>query len=67
LAMAREIAAKNPDAIRAGKRLLNLMGEGDQHAILLAESQEQGALIGSTNQVEAVMANLEKRVPQFAD
>ena len=67
LAMAKEIAAKNPDAIRAGKRLLNLMGEGDQHAILLAESQEQGALIGSTNQVEAVMANLEKRVPQFAD
>jgi len=43
------------------------MGEGDQHAILLAESQEQGALIGSTNQVEAVMANLQKRAPQFAD
>jgi enoyl-CoA hydratase/carnithine racemase len=67
LALAAEIAAKNPHAIRAGKRLLNLMGEGDQHAILLAESQEQGALIGSANQVEAVMANLEKRVPGFAD
>jgi enoyl-CoA hydratase/carnithine racemase len=67
LAMAAEIAGKNPDAIRAGKRLLNLMGEGDQHAILLAESKEQGALIGSKNQVEAVMANLQKRSPQFAD
>jgi enoyl-CoA hydratase/carnithine racemase len=67
LAMAAEIAGKNPDAIRAGKRLLNLMGEGDQHAILLAESQEQGALIGSKNQVEAVMANLRKREPSFAD
>jgi enoyl-CoA hydratase/carnithine racemase len=67
LALAAEIASKNPHAIRAGKRLLNLMGEGDQHAILLAESQEQGALIGSTNQVEAVMANLQKRSPQFAD
>jgi enoyl-CoA hydratase/carnithine racemase len=67
LALAAEIAAKNPHAIRAGKRLLNLMGEGDQHAILLAESQEQGALIGSANQVEAVMANLQKRSPQFAD
>ena len=67
LALAAEIAGKNPDAIRAGKRLLNLMGEGDQHAILLAESQEQGALIGSANQVEAVMANLKKRSPQFAD
>jgi enoyl-CoA hydratase/carnithine racemase len=67
LALAAEIASKNPHAIRAGKRLLNLMGEGDQHAILIAESKEQGALIGSTNQVEAVMANLEKRVPRFAD
>jgi enoyl-CoA hydratase/carnithine racemase len=67
LALAAEIAGKNPHAIRAGKRLLNLMGEGDQHAILLAESQEQGALIGSANQVEAVTANLQKRSPQFAD
>ena len=67
LALAREIASKNPDAIRAGKRLLNLAAEADQHAILLAESQEQGALIGSPNQVEAVMANLQKREPLFAD
>ena len=67
LALAVEIAGKNPHAIRAGKRLLNLMGEGDQHAILLAESQEQGALIGSANQIEAVMANLQKRAASFAD
>jgi enoyl-CoA hydratase/carnithine racemase len=67
LALAAEIAGKNPHAIRAGKRLLNLMAEGDQHAILLAESEEQGALIGSPNQVEAVMANLQKRAPSFTD
>ncbi|MDB5476816.1 MAG: enoyl-CoA hydratase/isomerase [Phenylobacterium sp.] len=67
LALAREIAAKNPHAIRAGKRLLNLMAEGDQHAILLEESREQTALIGSPNQVEAVTANLQKREPSFAD
>ena len=67
LALAAEIATKNPHAIRAGKRLLNLMAEGDQHAILLEESKEQGALIGSANQVEAVTANLQKRAPQFAD
>ena len=67
LALAAEIASKNPHAIRAGKRLLNLMGDGDQHAILLAESQEQGALIGSPNQIEAVTANLQKRGPSFAD
>ncbi|HEX4182762.1 MAG TPA: crotonase/enoyl-CoA hydratase family protein [Caulobacteraceae bacterium] len=67
LAFAREVAAKNPDAIRAGKRLLDLAIEGDQHAILLAETTEQVKLIGSPNQVEAVKANLEKRAPQFTD
>ena len=67
LAFAKEVAAKNPDAIRAGKRLLDLAIEGDQHAILLAETTEQVKLIGSPNQVEAVKANLEKRAPQFVD
>jgi enoyl-CoA hydratase/carnithine racemase len=67
LTLAREIATRSPDAIRGGKRLLDLMREADQHAILLAESKEQGALIGSPNQVEAVMANLQKREPTFVD
>ena len=67
LAFAREVAGRNPEAIRAGKRLLDLAIEGDQHAILLAETTEQVKLIGSPNQVEAVKANLEKRAPQFAD
>jgi enoyl-CoA hydratase/carnithine racemase len=67
LAFARDVAAKNPHAIRAGKRLLNLAAEADQHQILLEESREQGALIGAPNQVEAVMANLQKREPVFAD
>lgn len=67
LALAREIASKNPHAIRAGKRLINLMAEGGQHKILLEESREQTALIGSANQVEAVTANLEKRDPKFAE
>ena len=47
--------------------LLNLMGEGDQHAILRAESQEQTALIGTPNQIEAVMSNLQKRAAEYAD
>jgi enoyl-CoA hydratase/carnithine racemase len=67
LAFAKDVAAKNPHAIRAGKRLLNLAAEADQHQILLEESREQGALIGAPNQVEAVMANLQKREPSFAD
>ena len=67
LAFAEAVASKNPDAIRAGKRLLDLVAEGDQHAILLAETTEQVKLIGSPNQVEAVKANLEKRPPVFVD
>jgi enoyl-CoA hydratase/carnithine racemase len=61
------VAGKSPNSIRARKRLLALAAEADQHAILLAETDEQAKLIGSPNQVEAVRANLEKRAPQFAD
>jgi len=67
LALAAEIAGKNPHAIRADKRLFELAASGDQREILLAESAEQGALIGSPNQVEAVMANMQKRAPAFAE
>jgi enoyl-CoA hydratase/carnithine racemase len=67
LATAREIAGKNPHAIRAGKRLLNLAEDASEGEILLAETDEQVALIASPNQVEAVMANMQKRDPKFAD
>jgi enoyl-CoA hydratase/carnithine racemase len=67
LSVAREIAGKNPDAIRAGKRLLNAAPYVDVETGLVAESVEQGTLIGSPNQVEAVLANLQKREPNFAD
>ncbi len=67
LAFARDVAAKNPHAIRAGKRLLNLAIDSDQRGILLEESREQIALIGSPNQVEAIMANLQNRQPEFAE
>lgn len=65
LALARAIAGRNPDAIRAAKRLANQ--EGDAAAILLAESVEQAALLRTPNQIEAVMANMQKRSPQFRD
>ncbi len=67
LAFARDVASKNPDAIRADKRLMNLADDGDQRAILLAESVEQSALIGSPNQIEAVLSSMQKRAPNFAD
>ncbi len=66
LEVAREIAGKSPDAIRAAKRLLNNLSV-DPAAALLAESVEQQKLLGSPNQTESVRANLEKRAPKFAD
>jgi enoyl-CoA hydratase/carnithine racemase len=67
LRTAREIAGRNPDAIRAAKRLLNAAPHADPAEGLMAESVEQAALIGSPNQVEAVMSNVEKREPVFVD
>lgn len=67
LAFAQEIAQKSPDAIKGAKRLFNLAADADQHAILLAESVEQTALLGSPNQIEAVTAGLMKRPAVFKD
>lgn len=65
MALARAIAGRNPHAIRAAKRLANL--EGDAAAVLAAESAEQAALLRTPNQIEAVMANMQNRPPDFAD
>ena len=64
---AKEIAARSPEAVRAIKRLLNMASDGGAVAILLAESKEQAALIGSPNQIEAVRAGMEGRPGRFAD
>jgi enoyl-CoA hydratase/carnithine racemase len=44
-AMAREIAGKLPAAIRAAKRLANMMVEDDRASLLQAESDEQQVLV----------------------
>jgi enoyl-CoA hydratase/carnithine racemase len=67
LALAREIAGKSPDAIRAGKKLLEESWHADERIGLELESKLQMELIGSPNQVEAVKANFENRTPRFAD
>lgn len=67
MAIAREIAGRNPDAVRGCKRLFAEMHDGDTASILLAESVEQVALMGSPNQVESVKANMAKRAPVFVD
>jgi enoyl-CoA hydratase/carnithine racemase len=66
LEVAREIAGKSPDAVRAVKRMLNNLSV-DPGPALLAESVEQMKLMGSPNQTEAVRANIEKRAPRFVD
>lgn len=67
MALAREIAGRNPHAVRAAKRLANLAAEAGAPAILAAESAEEALLLRSSNQIEAVMANMQKRAPHFTD
>ena len=67
LALAAEIAGKSPHAVRGAKRLFAAMADADAKDILKLESKEQTALIGSPNQVEAVLSNLQKRASKFAD
>lgn len=65
MALARTIAEKSPDAIRAGKKLLEDAWHDNAANGLSLEEKLQLSLIGSTNQVEAVKANFEKRSPIF--
>jgi len=65
--MAREIADRSPDAIRGAKALINRLyndGAAEQFA---EERNVIGSLIGKPNQIEAVMANFEKRPAAFVD
>ncbi len=65
--MARQMAARSPNAIRAAKRLLNTTVASSQEEGFRLEESTQRSLIGSPNQLEAVQANLEKRAPRFVD
>ncbi len=67
LEMAREIASKSPHAIRAAKELLNRSRFVDDPEGLRLEQEMQMRVIGQPNQVEAVMANMQKRQPNFSD
>ena len=66
-AIAGDIANRNPHAIRAAKRLQAGMLERDTDAILLEESIEQHAIMRTKNQVEAVMAGMQKRKANYED
>ena len=67
MALAAEIAGKNPEAIRGTKALLEAAGTRPRAESFLDESRRMEAIIGSPNQVEAAMAHLEGRTPGFRD
>ena len=65
--IANEIASRNPEAIRGAKRLSDVMLDQLGDEILMAESVEQAAVMRRPNQIEAVMAGMQKRAPRFTD
>ncbi len=67
LTLAREIASKSPDAVQSAKKLYNDLPDRSDAEALLAESIVQDRLIGSPNQIEAVMAGMQKRDGNFKD
>lgn len=67
LGLARDIATRSPDAVRAAKRLLDAAATASLADGLALEEREQRAIIGGANQAEAVRANFEKRPPKFED
>ena len=67
MSMARQIADRSPDAVRAAKVLLNGLFNAGAAEQFAEERRLIGSLIGRPNQVEAVMANFEKRAAAFTD
>ena len=67
LHLAADVAARNPDAVRWAKRLLDSAGRIDLAAQLRAEQAAIAELAGSPNQAEAVHAALEQRQARFID
>lgn len=65
MALASEIAGRSPSAIRAAKRLMVLTDTASDEEILLSESQEQAALVGTAEQMEVVAATIQKRPAVF--
>jgi len=65
--LAETIAGRNPDAVRAGKELLNNSALVDVPTGLAQEAGVTKRLLGSANQLEAISAQLEGRPGKFQD
>lgn len=66
-ALAAEIACCSPDAVRAAKKLFESSWHSGGPAALELESELQFGLIGSPNQMAAVMAGISKEPADFKD
>lgn len=64
---AAQIAAKSPVAIRAAKKLINEAWEAEPARALRHEAEAQMRIMAGDDHKEAVLANLEKRMPDFSD
>ena len=65
--VARAIASQSPSAVRRGKALLDAAPRLDPAASFTLEAKLQRELLGSQNQIEAMMARMQKRAPRFSD
>jgi len=64
---ANSICGKSPDAVQSMKRLFNSAWQMSEAEALKLEAELQLGVLGEENQLEAVMANVEKRAPEFKD
>lgn len=65
--LARQIAERSPDAIRGAKRLIDEAWGRPPEVGLRLEADIQRRLIGSPNQLAAVVAGMSKQEPEFSD
>jgi enoyl-CoA hydratase/carnithine racemase len=65
--LAAEIAARSPDAVRAAKRLYEETWPGPPEHALELETELQRSLMGSPNQLAAVVAGMKGEPAEFAD
>lgn len=67
LELAEEIAGRSPDAVRAAKRLFEAAWPAPAAGSLELETELQSALMGSPNQIAAVVAGLAGEPARFHD
>jgi enoyl-CoA hydratase/carnithine racemase len=65
--LAEEIAGRSPDAVRAAKRLYGETWPAPAGGALELETELQTALMGSPNQIAAVVAGMSGEPAQFTD